>query len=64
MSKLFESAGSRMIVEVQRIGGNIDPELLSWPGGYFIAVTVCLYSRAAGFTRDLIERHGRENSRV
>jgi hypothetical protein len=64
MNKLLESAGSRMIAEVQRIGGNIDPELLSWPGGYFIAVSVCLYTRVAGFTRDLIERRGRANSRA
>jgi hypothetical protein len=64
MSKLFESAGSRMIAEVQRIGGDIDPQLLSWPGGYFIAVSVCLYTRVAVFTRDLIERRSRANSRT
>jgi len=62
MSKLLESSASRIIAETQRIGCNVDPEVLSWPGGYFIAASVCLYAGAAVFTRGFIERRGRRNS--
>jgi hypothetical protein len=64
MSKFLESAASRIIIEAQRIGANLDPEILSWPGGYFIAVSVCLYARAAVFTRGFIERRSRPISRT
>jgi len=64
MSKFLESTASRIIIEAQRIGANLDPEVLSLPGGYFIAVSVCLYARAAVFAGDFIERHSRPTSRA
>jgi hypothetical protein len=56
MRKLLESTASRIIAEAQRIGVSVDPEVLSWPGGYMIAVSVYLYARTVIFTRGFIER--------
>src|ERR1700693_184013 len=56
MRKLLESTASRIIAEAQRIGVYVDPGVLSWPGGYIIAVSVYLYARAVVFTRGFIER--------
>jgi hypothetical protein len=56
MRKLLESTASLIIAEAQRIGVHVDPEVLSWPGGCIIAVSVYLYARAVVFTRGYIER--------
>ncbi len=56
MRKLLESTASRIIAEAQRIGVYFDPEVLSRPGGYIIAVSVYLYARAVVFTRGFMER--------
>jgi hypothetical protein len=64
MSKFLDSTALRIITEAQRIGANVDPEVLSWPGGYFIAVSLFLYARAAVFTRGFIERRSRPTSRT
>ena len=56
MREILESTASRIVAEAQRIAVYVDPEVLSWPGGYIIAVSVYLYARAAVFTRGFIER--------
>jgi hypothetical protein len=56
MRQLLESIASRIIAEALRIGVYVDPQVLSWPGGYIIALSVYLYARAVVFTRGFIER--------
>ena len=49
MREILESTASRIVAEAQRIAVYVDPEVLSWPGGYIIAVSVYLYARAVAF---------------
>jgi hypothetical protein len=64
MGKLLESTAAQMTAAFQRIGANVDLEVLSWPGGYLIAASVWLYMRAADLARRVIERRSRLPSRT
>jgi hypothetical protein len=59
MRKWVEFSMSRMTAEFQRIGADVDPEVLSWPGGCLIAAAVYLYMTAANLARDVVDRRGR-----
>jgi hypothetical protein len=54
MGTWFESTASRMTAAFQRIGADVDPDVLAWPGGCFIAASVCLYMRAVDLARGVI----------
>jgi hypothetical protein len=43
----MESSAGRIAVRIQALGAGFDPEILSLPGGSFIAVVLWLYAGAA-----------------
>jgi hypothetical protein len=53
-----------MNAALQRIGANVGLEMLSLPGGYFMAASVWLYKEAAILARSFIEQRGRQCSHV
>jgi hypothetical protein len=65
MNKVFESTAAQMNAALQRIGANVGLEMLSWPGGYFMAASVWLYKEAAILARSVIEKkRGRQPLQV
>jgi len=64
MRSLFESTVAQMNTVLQRMGANVVLEMLSWPGGYFMAASVWLYKGAAILARSVIEQRGRQRSHV
>ena len=47
MTRFMESSAGRIAARIQAIGAGFDPEILSLPGGSFIAVVLWLYAGAA-----------------
>ena len=45
MNHFIESSAGRIAAGIQTIGASFDPEVLSLPGGSFIAVCLWLYTR-------------------
>jgi hypothetical protein len=45
MKNLMESYTARLAASMQRLGSNIDPEILMLPGGSLIALALWLYER-------------------
>jgi hypothetical protein len=64
MKRVFESTTAQMNAAFQRMGVNVGLEMLSWPGGYFMAASVWLYKGAAILARSVIEQRGRQPSHV
>ena len=64
MRSLFESTVAQMNAVLQRMGANVGLEMLSWPGGYFMAASVWLYKEAAILARSVIEQRGRQPSHL
>lgn len=64
MKRVFESTAAQMNAALQRMGANVGLEMLSWPGGYFMAASVWLYKGAAILARSVIEQRGRQPSHV
>jgi hypothetical protein len=64
MKRVFESTAAQMNAALQRMGANVGLEMLSWPGGYFMAASVWLYKEAAILARSVIEKRGRQRSHV
>jgi hypothetical protein len=64
MNRVFESTAAQMNAALQRIGANVGLEMLSLPGGCFMAASVCLYKEAAILARSVIEKRGRQPSHV
>jgi len=64
MKRAFESTAAQMNAALQRMGANVGLEMLSLPGGCFMAASVWLYKEASIFARSVIEKHGRQSSHV
>jgi hypothetical protein len=49
MKRQIKSWAAWILVRIQFMTANFDPEVLQWPGGSFIAVFLSLYATARSF---------------